>query len=68
MLTPRWLKWLFAEIIAVLFITAYVLIDASDVYAWWVGDTDFAYVSTPCDLHQHACSVAHSDTKITYFL
>ncbi len=67
MFTPRLLKWLAAEIIAVLLITAYIFIDASDVYEWWVGDTDFAYSLTPCDLHQSTCSVTLKDGTMLSF-
>jgi len=67
MFTPRLLKWLAAEIIAVLLIAAYVLIDASDVYAWWVGDTDFTYSLTPCNLHQSTCSVNLKDGTLLSF-
>ena len=65
---PSLLKWLAAEIIAVLLIGAYILIDASDIYRWWVGDTKFVLATnTACDLHASECEAKLNDgTLITF--
>jgi hypothetical protein len=57
----RFFKWLALEIIAVLLIGAYILIDSDDVYRWWIGDTHFAQVTNDCDLHMSACEVTLKD-------
>ena len=57
----RFFKWLIVEVIAVVLIAAFVLIDAKDVYQWWVGNTSFVTSDTTCDLHQSACDVRLSD-------
>lgn len=65
--SSRLLKWLAAEILAVILVAMYVLIDASDVYSWWVGDTKFVTLTEPCNLHDEACSVTLKDgTKLTF--
>ncbi|MFW9620498.1 MAG: hypothetical protein ACMV1K_10980 [Sulfurospirillum sp.] len=59
--SSRFFKWLIVEIIAVLLIGAYILIDSSDIYRWWVGDTRFVQSTEPCDLHVEACEVTLKD-------
>jgi hypothetical protein len=61
------LKWLGIEMVAVLLIAAYVLIDASDVYRWWVGDTAFATLSSPCNLHEQSCQATLKDGTVLTF-
>lgn len=61
MFSSRFFKWLIIEIIAVVGIGAYVLIDSHDVYQWWVGDTHFVRSSDTCDLHVSACEVTLKD-------
>lgn len=61
MLSARFFKWLIVEIIAVLLIGVYILVDSQDVYRWWVGDTHFAHASSNCDLHVSACEVSLKD-------
>ena len=40
-LKSRFWKLLVVEMIAVVGVAAYFLIDARDIYQWWVGDTYF---------------------------
>ena len=63
----RFLKWLGIEIIAVLLIGAYLLIDAKDIYQWWVGDTVFTQQDVTCDLHERPCDVTLKDKTILRF-
>lgn len=67
MVSSRMLKWLGIEIVAVILIAAYVLIDASDIYQWWVGDTQFATLSSPCNLHEQRCKATLKDGTILTF-
>lgn len=62
--SPRFFKFLAVEILAVVLIAAYVLIDAKDVYQWWVGETHFAKANPTCDLHENGCEVALSDGSL----
>ncbi|WP_263832078.1 hypothetical protein [Sulfurospirillum oryzae] len=59
--SPRFFKILVVEILAVGLIAAYVLIDAKDVYQWWVGETNFVSAKASCDLHESACQALLSD-------
>lgn len=61
MFSSRFFKWLIVEIIAVVLIGAYVLIDSHDVYRWWVGDTHFVQAPSACDLHIQSCEVKLKD-------
>lgn len=64
MISSRFFKWLIVEIIAVVLIGAYVLIDSHDVYRWWVGDTHFVEASSACDLHTQSCEVTLNDGSL----
>lgn len=64
MFSSRFFKWLIVEIIAVVLIGAYVLIDSHDVYRWWVGDTHFVAASSACDLHTQSCEVTLKDGSL----
>ena len=57
----RFFKIFMIEFLIVLLVAAYFLIDSSDVYKWWVGDTSFVTCKADCDLHQEACTVILSD-------
>lgn len=59
--SPRFFKFLAVEILAVMLIAAYVLVDAKDVYQWWVGETNFITADPACDLHNSGCDVTLSD-------
>ena len=62
--SPRFFKFLAVEILAVVLIAAYVMIDAKDVYQWWVGETNFVSADPACDLHKSACEVTLSDGSL----
>ncbi|ASC92481.1 hypothetical protein [Sulfurospirillum diekertiae] len=62
--SSRFFKFLAVEILAVVLIAAYVLIDAKDVYQWWVGETNFVSADPACDLHKSACDVTLSDGSL----
>jgi hypothetical protein len=64
MKTERFLKYLVLEIIAVGLIAGYFLIDSSDIYRWYVGNTNFVKQSKTCDLHKEACSVTLKDGSV----
>lgn len=64
MFSSRFFKWLIVEIIAIVLIGAYVLIDSHDVYRWWVGDTHFVTASSACDLHTQSCEVTLKDNSL----
>jgi hypothetical protein len=61
MRSSRFWKWLVIEVIAVVGIGAYILIDSHDVYQWWVGNTHFAHAEHACDLHVNACQATLND-------
>jgi len=63
----RFFKWLTLEIVAVLLIGAYILIDSHDVYRWWVGDTHFVQTNSKCDLHVNACEATLKDGSKLFF-
>lgn len=63
----RFFKWLTLEIVAVLLIGAYILIDSHDVYRWWVGDTHFVQTNSMCDLHVNACEATLKDSSKLFF-
>ena len=67
MVLPKMLKWLGLEMIAVIGIGAYILIDASDVYRWWVGGTHFSTPTSACNLHEERCSATLKDGSIVTF-
>ncbi len=64
MKTKKFLKFLILEIVALSLIVAYFLIDSSDIYRWYVGNTNFAKQDKSCDLHKEACSVTLKDGSI----
>lgn len=53
----RFWKLLIVEIIAVVCVAIYFLVDAHDLYKWWIGDTHFVQAPSSCDLHQNSCNV-----------
>ena len=57
----KFYKLLFLEIVALSLICAYFVIDSSDIYKWYVGNTTFAKQSSTCDLHKSACEVLLKD-------
>ncbi|WP_442764259.1 hypothetical protein [Sulfurospirillum cavolei] len=60
-------KYFLVECIVVVLIAAYFLIDSSDLYRWWVGDTQFATLSLPCDLHHKRCELSlKDDTPLSF--
>lgn len=62
--SPRFFKFLAVEILAVALIAAYLLIDAKDVYQWWVGETHFVKADPACDLHERGCEVTLNDGSL----
>ena len=64
MRSSRFWKWLVVEVIAVVGIGAYILIDSHDVYQWWVGNTHFAHSNSACDLHVNACEATLKDGSV----
>jgi len=61
MRSSRFWKWLVVEVIAVVLVGAYSLIDSHDVYQWWVGNTQFVQSDSTCDLHVNACKATLND-------
>ncbi len=64
MKTKKFFKLLVLEIIALVLIVGYFLIDSSDIYRWYVGNTNFVKQSKSCNLHKEACSVTLKDGSI----
>lgn len=60
----KFYKFLFLEVIALILISAYFLIDSSDIYKWYVGSTNFSKQDANCDLHKEACSVKFKDGSL----
>ncbi|AFL67720.1 hypothetical protein [Sulfurospirillum barnesii] len=63
----RFWKLLIVEIIAVMCVALYFLVDAHDVYKWWVGDTRFVKAPSSCNLHQSSCSVSLKNNTLVEF-
>ena len=61
MKTKKFFKLLILEILVLSLVCAYFLIDSSDIYRWYVGNTNFAKQEKNCDLHKEACSVTLQD-------
>ncbi len=61
MKTKKFLMLLTVEILILLSICAYFLISSSDIYRWYVGNTDFVKQNKNCDLQKEACSVILED-------
>lgn len=61
MKTKRFYTLLLLEIVALGLILAYFLIDSSDIYRWYVGNTNFVKQNKNCDLHKGACQVLLKD-------
>jgi len=57
----KFYKLLFLEIITLSLICAYFVIDSSDIYKWYVGNTSFVKQNPNCDLHKSACEVLLRD-------
>ncbi len=64
MKTKKFLKFLILEIVALSLIIAYFTIDSSDIYRWYVGNTNFVKQDKSCDLHKEACSIELKDGSI----
>lgn len=67
MLSSRFIKWFIIELIAVGLIALYVLLDSSDVYRWWVGDTLVVQADAGCDLHVNSCEATLTDGTLLRF-
>ncbi|WP_331775429.1 hypothetical protein [Sulfurospirillum sp. 1612] len=63
MKTKRFYTLLLLEIVALGLISAYFLIDSSDIYRWYVGNTNFVKQSKNCDLHDEKCHVTLQDSS-----
>ncbi len=62
MKTEKFYKILILEIVVVLAVGAYFFIDSSDIYRWYVGNTDFVKLSKKeCDLHKGECKQTLKD-------
>ncbi|MDX1810261.1 MAG: hypothetical protein R3331_12065 [Sulfurospirillaceae bacterium] len=57
----RFYKLLLLEIVVLSLISAYFLIDSSDIYRWYVGNTNFVKQNKNCDLHKNACEIKLKD-------
>lgn len=55
--TKKFFKLLFMEALFLLCVVAYFLVNSSDIYRWYVGNTNFVKQKKSCDLHKSACSV-----------
>ncbi len=64
MKNSKFFKLLFVEIIVLGAICAYFLINSSDIYRWYVGNTDFVKQSKNCNLHNSSCLVKLKDGSI----
>lgn len=54
---PRFIKLFLIELTLLALIVAYFTIDSSDIYKWWVGDTQFVTCKENCNLHEKSCEV-----------
>ena len=61
MKTKNFLILLIIEILILCLVYAYFLINSSDIYKWYVGNTDFIKQNKNCDLQKEACSVTLKD-------
>jgi len=61
MKTKKFIKFLIMESVVLLLVIAYFTIDSSDIYRWYVGNTNFVKQDKSCDLHKEACSVELKD-------
>ncbi|MFK5882249.1 MAG: hypothetical protein QM482_08530 [Sulfurospirillum sp.] len=64
MKTKKFFKLLVLEIFVLILVVAYFLIDSSDIYRWYVGDTNFVKQDKSCDLHKKACSITLGDGSV----
>lgn len=60
----KFYKLLFLEIIVLGLILAYFLIDSSDIYRWYVGDTNFVKQDKNCNLHTEECKIILKDGSL----
>ncbi len=66
MKTKNFFKLLFLEIVTLALVVAYFLINSSDIYRWYVGNTNFVKQDKSCDLHDTECEVTLKDgSKMT---
>lgn len=63
----RFWKLLVVEMIAVIGVTAYFLIDARDIYQWWVGDTHFTKTHEACNMNQSSCTATLKEGTLVEF-
>jgi len=61
MKTKKFFTLLILELLALSLVVVYFLIDSSDIYRWYVGNTNFVKQDKSCDLHKEACSIALKD-------
>jgi hypothetical protein len=61
MVKSKFYKLLILEIIALSLLCAYFLLNSSDIYRWYVGNTSFSKQNPNCDLHKEACEVLLKD-------
>lgn len=61
MKTKKFLILLIIEVFILCIICAYFLISSSDIYRWYVGNTNFIKQDKNCDLQKEACSVILED-------
>ena len=61
MKTKKFFALLILEILVLSLVCAYFLIDSSDIYRWYVGNTNFIKQNKNCNLHKEACSVTLQD-------
>lgn len=63
----RFWKLLIVEIIAVVGVATYFLLDAHDVYQWWVGDTHFTKAHETCNMNQSSCTATLKNDILVEF-
>jgi len=61
MKTKRFLILLIIEAFILCLVCAYFLISSSDIYRWYVGNTNFTKQDKNCSLQEEACSVTLDD-------
>jgi len=61
MKTKKFFILLIIEILMLCLVCAYFLISSSDIYRWYVGNTNFIKQNKNCDLQKEACNVTLKD-------
>lgn len=67
MKTKKFYLTLLAELIVVILVGLFLLVDMKDIYKFFVGDTTFYSQSNDCDLHVSPCSVKFPNNETMSF-